>query len=262
MMVVDRRALGGLAAGAALALLGWTVTLGPLEPPSALSGSDPAAVPGGQVVSAGQALYNSSCAACHGQQGAGTADGPSLTNAGAASVDFMVRTGRMPLSAPGAPVIRGRPAFSDAEIEALVAYVAAFGNGPPIPDMQVTGAADLAVGRAAYTATCAACHGAAGSGDAVGGGAVAPPLLDTAPTQVGEAIRVGPDSMPAFDRSQVSDTQMSAIAAYLAFLRDRASPGGQTVGGVGPVAEGYVAWLVYLAALLVIARWIERRRHR
>jgi ubiquinol-cytochrome c reductase cytochrome c subunit len=262
MMVVDRRALGGLAAAGALALLGWTVTLGPLEPPAIPAGPNPAAVPGGQVVRAGQALYNSSCAACHGPQGAGTADGPSLTNAGAAAVDFMVRTGRMPLSAPGAPVIAGRPAFSDADIKALVAYVAAFGSGPPIPDVQVRGPTDLAAGRAAYTATCAACHGAAGSGDAIGGGVVAPPLLDTAPTQVGEAIRVGPDGMPAFDRSQVSDAQMAAIAAYLVFLRDRASPGGQTVGGVGPVAEGYVAWLVTFAGLLVIARWIERRRHR
>jgi ubiquinol-cytochrome c reductase cytochrome c subunit len=261
MMVVDRRALGGLAVCAAFALIGWTVTIGPLEPPPIPSGSNLGALPGGQVTRAGQSLYDSSCAACHGQQGTGTADGPSLTNAGAAGVDFMVRTGRMPLSAPGAPVIAGRPAFSDADIEALVAYVAAFGNGPPIPDMQVTGPSDLAAGRAAYTATCAACHGAAGSGDAVGGGAVAPPLLDTAPAQVGEAIRVGPDSMPAFDRNQVSDAQMADIAAYLAFLRDGASPGGQTVGGVGPVAEGYVAWLVYLAALLVIARWIERRRH-
>jgi ubiquinol-cytochrome c reductase cytochrome c subunit len=260
-MIVDRRPLGGAVACAAIALLGWTVTLGPLQPAAVPTGPDPAAVAGGQVVRAGQALYDSSCAACHGPQGEGTAGGPSLTNSGAAGVDFMLRTGRMPLSAPAAPVIPGRPAFDDADIKALVAYVAGFGNGPPIPDVQVTGPADLAAGRAAYTATCAACHGAAGSGDAVGGGAVAPPLLDTAPTQVGEAIRIGPGAMPAFDASQVSDAQTVAIAEYLVFLRDRASPGGQTVGGVGPVAEGYVAWLVYLAALLVIARWIERRRH-
>jgi ubiquinol-cytochrome c reductase cytochrome c subunit len=86
-------------------------------------------------------------------------------------------------------------------------------------------------------------------------------LLDTAPTQVGEAIRTGPGNMPAFDRSQVSDEQLSEIAAYLQFLRSReASPGGAALGGVGPVAEGYVGWIVYLVALLGVTRWIERRR--
>jgi len=68
--------------------------------------------------------------------------------------------------------------------------------------------------------------------------------------------------MPVFDARQISDADLSSIAAYLAFLRDRSSPGGLAVGGVGPVAEGYVAWLVYLTAFLLVARWIERRRQR
>jgi ubiquinol-cytochrome c reductase cytochrome c subunit len=68
--------------------------------------------------------------------------------------------------------------------------------------------------------------------------------------------------MPAFDPDQVSDEQLSQIAAYLQVLRTSASPGGQTVGGVGPVAEGYVGWLVYLVGLVGITRWIERRRRR
>jgi hypothetical protein len=28
------------------------------------------------------------------------------------------------------------------------------------------------------------------------------------------------------------------------------------------VAEGYVGWIVYLAGLLLVTRWIERRRQR
>jgi ubiquinol-cytochrome c reductase cytochrome c subunit len=263
-MVFDRRGMGGLAALGLLGALGWVVTVGPLAPAPLPTGATIAtAVPIGQVTAApGQALYETSCAACHGPQGTGTADGPALTSSGAASVDFMLRTGRMPLPAPGEPVRRSRPAFSDAEIQALVAYIASIGNGPPIPNVQVSGSSDIAAGRAAYVATCAACHGAGGSGDAVGGGAVAPPLLDTPPTQVGEAIRIGPGAMPAFDARQVSDQDLSSIAAYLAFLRSRAAPGGQTVGGVGPVAEGYVAWLVYFVGLLLVTRWIERRRQR
>jgi ubiquinol-cytochrome c reductase cytochrome c subunit len=261
--VSNRRALGGLLALGALAAVGWVVGLGPLAQTPVPARSDQVAMVTGQVTQApGQALYDSSCAACHGARGEGTADGPDITDAGAASIDFMLRTGRMPLSAPGAPVQRGKPAFDDAEIQALVAYASSFGEGPAIPKVQVTSASDLAAGRAAYTATCAACHGAGASGDAVGGGAVAPPLLGTAPTQIGEAIRTGPGAMPAFDENQISDAELENIAAYLAFLRDRASPGGQPVGGTGPVAEGYVAWIAYGVGLLVIARWVGRRGRR
>ena len=264
MSIVDRRAAGGLTVVALLGALCWVVTWGPLRAAQLPSGETIAAAgPLDQVVGPpGQALYDSSCAACHGPQGEGTPNGPALTESGAASVDFMLRTGRMPQPAPDQPVRRDRPAFDEADIQALVAYVSSFGNGPPIPAAQVNDSSDLAAGRAAYVATCAACHGAAGSGDAVGGGAIAPPLLDTPPTQVGEAIRIGPGAMPAFDDRQISDQDLSSISAYLAFLRQKAAPGGQTVGGVGPVAEGYVAWLVYLVGLLLVTRWIERRRQR
>jgi ubiquinol-cytochrome c reductase cytochrome c subunit len=262
-MVVDRRAIGGLTTLALLAALGWIVTVGPLAPSGLPTGRAIAAAAPGQVVAPpGQILYETSCAACHGPQGGGTAVGPALTNSGAATADFMLRTGRMPQPAPGVDVRRGRPIYSEAEIQALVAYVASLGNGPAIPGVQVNESSDLAAGRAAYVATCAACHGAAGSGDAVGGGADAPPLLDTAPTQVGEAIRIGPGVMPAFDARQVSDQDLSAIAAYLQFLKQKAAPGGLSAGGVGPVAEGYVGWIVYLAGLLLVTRWIERRRQR
>jgi ubiquinol-cytochrome c reductase cytochrome c subunit len=211
----------------------------------------------------GAALYAANCSACHGASGEGSGNGPNIQNAGAAGADFMIRTGRMPLPAPDAPVRRGRSIFSEEEIEALVAYVASLGDGPDIPAVDVTDGTDIANGRADYIANCAACHGAGGSGDAVGGGAIAPNLLGTGPTQVGEAIRLGPGAMPAFDEQQVSDQGLSDIAAYLEFLRTgESAPGGARIGGVGPVAEGYVGWLVYLVALVGVTRWIERRRSR
>jgi ubiquinol-cytochrome c reductase cytochrome c subunit len=259
--VLDRRAAAGLTALAVVVLLGWLMTAGPLGR-GRIPGADRRIAAAAQVSGpSGEALYVSSCAACHGITGAGTPDGPALTGAGAATTDFMLQTGRMPLAAPGDPVRRARPAFSQAEIAAIVDYVAGLGSGPAIPRVQVDSATDIAAGRAAYIATCAACHGAGGSGDAVGGGAAAPPLLDTAPTQVGEAIRIGPGAMPAFDPRQISDAQLGEIAAYLRFLRDDSARGGAAIGGVGPVAEGYVGWLVYLVLLLGVARWIERRHH-
>jgi ubiquinol-cytochrome c reductase cytochrome c subunit len=257
--------------------LGWAAVAGPLASPSvpastgrelAAAGGDAApAIPGGaaaQVVqTAGSDLYVANCASCHGIGGEGTPNGPALTNAGAAAVDFMLRTGRMPLPEPGQPVRRGRPAFPDDQIQALVAYVSSFGPGPSIPPVNVTDGTDLAGGRADYVANCAACHGAGGSGDAVGGGAIAPPLLQTAPQQVGEAIRIGPGQMPAFGADQISDEELSQIAAYLQFLdTPSAAPGGQPVAGVGPVAEGFVGWVVYLGGLLLVTRWIEGRRGR
>jgi ubiquinol-cytochrome c reductase cytochrome c subunit len=248
----DRRAVGGLVALVAI-VLGWVLS-GFISPASPVAASGiTAQVTGGE----GPALYLQSCAACHGPTGAGTANGPSLLGVGAASADLMLRTGRMPLNAPGAPMVRRDPVFTEPQIEALVAYVASLGGGPAIPDVQVTGA-DLAKGRDLFTTSCAACHGAAGSGDAVGGGYVAPPLLDVDPVIVGEAIRTGPGAMPVFGPGQMSDADLSAVAAYLAYLREKGAPGGLTLGGTGPVVEGYVAWIVGIGLLLLAARRIER----
>lgn len=264
--MVDRRAVGGVATVVAVATLGWAATVGPLAaPPLPTDVAGQVASTNAQVnvSTRGNELYQASCAACHGAGGEGTQNGPSLIGVGALAADFMIRTGRMPLPAPGQQIRRGYAIFPEPDVEALVAFVASLGAGPPIPNVQVDSSTDTAAGRAAYVATCAACHGAGATGDAVGGGQNAPTLLETGPTQVGEAIRLGPGAMPAFGPAQISDPQLSQIAAYLQALRTSAtSPGGANVGGVGPVAEGYVAWIVYLVALVGVTRWIERRRRR
>lgn len=257
-------AVGGFVALAALLLVGAAVAGGATSPAGDGVGGT-AGTAAGTVRSVDAArLYVASCASCHGPAGEGTANGPSLVGVGAASVDFMLRTGRMPLRDPGSPMTRGRPAFSDEEIRALVDYVAAFGGGggPGIPDVQVR-QGDVARGRELFITNCAACHGAGASGDSVGGGFVAPPLLGVDPTILGEAIRTGPGVMPVFDEGQLSPADVDAIAAYLAVLRSReASPGGFPLAGVGPVAEGYVAWLLGAGLLVLVARWTERRRRR
>lgn len=227
----------------------------------AMSGAQPAVAAGpgaGQVAGGeGVALYLQSCAACHGPGGVGSTDGPPLIGVGAASADFMLRTGRMPLAAPNAPMVSRDPVFQEEQIRALVDYVAGLGGGPAIPNVQVTGG-DPARGRELFVASCAACHGPGAGGDAVGGGFVAPPLLGVDPVVVGEAIRVGPGAMPVFGAGQISDEELDAIVAYLDYLRKDAAPGGATLGGSGPVVEGYVAWLVGIGLLLLAARRIER----
>jgi ubiquinol-cytochrome c reductase cytochrome c subunit len=225
--------------------------------PSGAAGDVPRA--GGnpaQVQQAGAALYQQSCASCHGAGGAGTAAGPSLLGVGAASVDFYLSTGRMPLSAPGQAPQRQTPIFDPAQIAALVQHVAAFGPGPSVP--QVTQGGDVHRGWQLYQANCAACHGASGSGNAVGGGTAAASLGRADDLQIAEAMLIGPGVMPRFG---FAGADRDAIVAYVASLRTTPDPGGLAVGGIGPVAEGFVAVVIGLLAVLITVRFVGRRSH-
>ncbi len=81
----------------------------------------------------GHALFDSSCAACHGIAAQGIhGRAPSLRGVGALAADFYLETGRMPLSSSRAQPLRTSPAFPQSKIQALIAYVASFG-GPANP---------------------------------------------------------------------------------------------------------------------------------
>ena len=213
-----------------------------------------AAEAGGAVREQGATLFLQNCASCHGPEGVGGAAGPPLIGTGSAGADFYLRTGRMPLSAPDQPPQRGEPHFSDEQIEALVDYVASLGPGPEIP--QVTAGGDLHRGFELYTANCAACHGASGTGNAVGGGAAAANLHQANALDIAEAMIVGPGVMPKFDFDQADQ---DAIVAYVLFLQDPPSPGGLPLGGFGPVSEGFVAIVVGLSVFVAVARFVGRR---
>lgn len=209
----------------------------------------------------GERLFAQSCASCHGPEGRGTSHGPSLLRAGSASADFQLRTGRMPFTGqPGEQTKRKPPAFDDASIRALVAYVATIGDGPAIPSVTVDDAL-LPKGSQLFVADCAACHGATGNGGAVGGGSIAPPLGEATPVQVAEAMLTGPGQMPIFD---LPDEDADAIVTYVTHLQGAAQPGGFEIGGIGPVPEGFVAWIAGMGALLLIVVLIGRdwRRER
>ena len=68
-------------------------------------------------------------------------------NVGAASASFFLTTGRMPTAQPlpyRPP--RKEPAYDQADIDALVAYVATLGSGPPVPNVDVADA-DVPAGQ-------------------------------------------------------------------------------------------------------------------
>lgn len=202
----------------------------------------------------GAELYVTQCASCHGTNGDGVdGRGPPLTEEGPAAVDFVLRTGRMPMADPNMQARRGPVRYSEDEIDALVAYAGAFGDGPGIPTVDPA-AGDLASGGVLYRLNCASCHVASGSGAAIGGGREAPDLLSSTPTEVGEAILVGPGAMPLFGR--LTSDEIDDVAAYIEDLQSQGTTAIRDFGGAGPVAEGLAAWLLGLIPLIALTRWI------
>jgi ubiquinol-cytochrome c reductase cytochrome c subunit len=209
-----------------------------------------------QEVDQGRALFAAHCASCHGADGAGTTSGPSIVDAGAASADFQLRTGRMPLAVTGHISTRHPPAFPPEQIRQLTAFVASLDQGPPIPTLLP---GDLSNGQQLYSINCAQCHGASGAGGALGYGDNVPSLHHASALDVAEAVRTGPGPMPVFGPDTLSDQQVSDIARYVEYLHHPDDRGGLGLGHLGPIPEGFVAWVVGIGLLLLVARLIGTR---
>jgi ubiquinol-cytochrome c reductase cytochrome c subunit len=232
-------------------------------PPIQRSPTPPASAPGSTAyspaeVALGRRLFVSSCAACHGMNAGGIyARGPNLHGVGALAADFYLETGRMPLTAPRQQPQRTRPAFPQREIRALVAYVASLG-GPPIPVVHPSqGTAGR--GQQVFAQFCAGCHTIQAQGGIVTG-AVVPSLNQSTPTQVAEAIRIGPYVMPRWSEKEISDADIASIVRYVQSTHHPEDRGGWGIGRIGPIPEGMVAWLLAIAALLLLARAIGERK--
>lgn len=238
-------------------------TASPTPGPGATPSPTATPSPGVAVAGPGQVLYLRDCAWCHGNRGQGSIDGPPLAGSGAASADFMLTTGRMPIPKAESQPPRRPAAYSSREIRELVAYVASLGDGPPIPAVDLS-TGDLAQGADLYQDNCAACHGSTGAGATLTSGLVAPSLAESTPVQVVEATRLGgqgPRSghMPRFGPDTLSDAQVASIVRYVQYLRDPADRGGGSLGHFGPIPEGLVAWAVGLLVLVLATRWIGEK---
>lgn len=202
----------------------------------------------------GASLYAANCLRCHGPHGAGTSqNGPSLKGVGALAPDFYLRTGSMPLASPHDQPTRSTVQFSNAEIEALVAYVASLGHGPAIPTPHPE-RGSVSEGQQLFTSHCAGCHQIAAQGGYVKG-AVVPELGNATDRQIAQAVRIGPYLMPRFSTKAISDRQLDSIVAYVDYTKHPDDPGGWSIGRIGPVPEGLVTWLiagVILVALCVV----------
>jgi ubiquinol-cytochrome c reductase cytochrome c subunit len=218
------------------------------------------AAAGAAAADRGRALFVLGCSSCHGLDARGVAGrGPSLYGVGAAAADFYLATGRMPLADPREEPTRAHPQYSRSEIAALVAYVASLAPGPPIPRVDPA-AGRLNRGMAAFALNCSGCHEIGGAGGIVTG-AIAPALdnPDVTPTELGEAVRVGPYVMPVFGPAQISEAELDDIARYVVSTQHPADAGGWGIGHIGPIPEGMVAWFLGAASLVLVARLIGER---
>nr|WP_203622387.1 c-type cytochrome [Streptomyces sp. SID8499] len=215
------------------------------------------------TIEEGKKLYAVGCASCHGTGGQGTTDGPSLVGVGAAAVDFQVGTGRMPAQQPGAQIPRKKVIYSQAEIDQLAAYIASLGAGPVVPtkNQYSPEGADIAKGGELFRTNCAQCHNFTGKGGALTHGKFAPDLDGVQPKHIYEAMQTGPQNMPSFPDTTMSEKNKKDIIAYLnAVNSDKTdNPGGLELGGLGPVSEGLFAWIFGLGALIAVAVWVAAR---
>ncbi|HZD05897.1 MAG TPA: c-type cytochrome, partial [Longimicrobiales bacterium] len=211
----------------------------------ALSGGETARA--AQQAADGSAVFAQQCARCHGNQGEGALEGPSLhalldTQEAVAGVAGIVRSGYGEM-----------PAFADelseAQIQAVADYVISqFGTSGDVPE-----------GGALYRLNCAGCHGAATRGGAlIYSDHNAPHLLDAPTPDVAAAVRSGPGTMPAFNEGALTDAQLASISAYVAVLESPPRPGGVEVRYHGPVTEGFIAIVGGLGAAIAAALWMER----
>jgi ubiquinol-cytochrome c reductase cytochrome c subunit len=220
------------------------------------------------LVDRGANLFGSHCALCHGESGRGLDQpgpqaGPSLLGVGAASVDFMIRTGRMPMTDAQDRLRRGPQRFADDDRRALVAFVESLapGEGPDIPDVDAWQDGDLSLGLELFTRNCAACHGPTAQGIAVGRRDVSSTLDVAEPIEIAQAVRSGPGVMPRFLEDTMDEEELLAVTAWVMDLRDREAPGGWSFGRSGPVAEGFLAIVLGLGLLAVIMYLLGERTH-
>lgn len=122
------------------------------------------------AIDEGRQIFLKGCSSCHGLNAEGGSIAPSLIGVGAASVDFQVATGRMPMADMSVQASRKKPAFTPEEIAALVAYVSSLAPGPAIPNQAVIyyeRDGNTAQGGELFRNNCAMCHNFAGQGGAL-----------------------------------------------------------------------------------------------
>ncbi|MBI5162080.1 MAG: c-type cytochrome [Micrococcales bacterium] len=249
-------------ASAALLLIGLLATGGAYAAFTGAAAADSSASASirGANITDGQKLFAANCATCHGMALQGSKAGPTLIGVGAASVDFQVGTGRMPLAANSPQGEKKPRQFTDAQVKNLAAYVASVSPGPGIPaGKYLTGNGNVAKGAELFRINCAMCHNVAGAGGALTQGKYAPSLKGSTAAHIYEAMVTGPQNMPVFNDQNISPEDKANVISYLQYLDNNASPGGLDLGNLGPVSEGLFVWIFALGSIVGITVWLTAK---
>ncbi|MET8091785.1 cytochrome c [Micromonospora sp. NPDC005220] len=207
----------------------------------------------------GKALFDVSCVTCHGRNAQGVEGrGPSLIGVGAASVEFQVSSGRMPLARQEAQAHRKPPVFTDEQTRQLGQYIQELGGGPVVPEgdnLREDG--NVSAGGELFRINCSQCHAFGGGGGALSSGKFAPSLHPATDRQIYAAMLSGPQNMPVFGDNQLRPEQKADIIAYIQeTLKQDQDPGGFNLGRYGPSTEGLAIFLVGIVALVFASLWI------
>lgn len=228
------------------------------------------------LIQEGKEIYDVACITCHGANLQGVADrGPSLIGTGEGAVYFQVNSGRMPMMSNDAQAERKKPRYTENQALALAAYVAANGGGPELvynPDgtlakEELRGKnydgkiqeADVARGGELFRLNCASCHNFTGRGGALSSGKYAPFLDPANEQEIYQAMLTGPQNMPKFSDRQLSADEKKDIIAFIKSTKETPSPGGWSLGGLGPVSEGIAMWMIGISLVAAGAMWIGSR---
>lgn len=234
----------------------------PTEPPEPTAPEPTAPEPAAPEATApegrdkGERVFLRDCAWCHGDEGEGSQRAPRITDAGEAGAHFQLTTGRMPLQSVDDQVEAGPPAYPPGTVADIVDFVGTLGDGPPVPELQP---GTVARGRTAFLYNCAPCHSSSGTGMVLPDGSWAPELFDSTPTQVAEAIRIGPGPMPPFSEAQLDNDHVEDIVTYVEQLGPQQTVGGHPLERLGPIAEGIVVWLLVMPVLVLVIRLLGKK---
>ena len=210
----------------------------------------------------GKQIFLKGCSSCHGLNAEGASIAPSLIGVGAASVDFQVGTGRMPMADMSTQAMRKPRVYNEEETAALAAYVASLAPGPAIPDeseLNYERDGNSAEGGELFRNNCAMCHNFAGQGGALSQGKYAPTLMGVEPKHIYEAMITGPQSMPVFSDKTITPEEKLSMIKWIKAAEAEPNLGGATMGRIGPVTEGLLAWVLGLGLLIGIAVWLTTR---
>ena len=222
-------------------------------------------LPPSSYIAPGQSLFELNCSSCHGVDASGTARAPNLQGLGPATVDFWVSTGRMPLAVATAQPVQKPPRFNRKQTLQIVAFVNSLAPAAPdypsgIPTVNLP-AGNLTEGNSLFVLNCAGCHTITGAGDALSNGFQATSLHKIYPRQIVEAIRTGPTQMPHFGPGNLTDQQVTDIVKYVTTtIQHPVNQGGLGLGGIGPVAEGFIGLLFGVGGIMLVAFWLGDRK--